>query len=632
MDNKQRLFELIRREDVIIWAGAGLSLYAGYPSGKKLKEILFDSLLNSEKAEISESLPLSLPDFAEEYYRIKGNDMSSLIQVLNDTFVDFVPSSTSCHDNIASIPHFKTIITTNYDRLFENSYDSKAQVIFSEKQIPSVQKKKVQIFKVHGDLTELKTIIIKNSDYEHFFQMGFENDILWTSIKDRIATNSVLFLGYNLEDSNTRVLFDRITRILGKDRRECFMVAPNLSRAKLSDLKAKNIHYIDLKAEIFIDELITNIKKNIFTDTNNHLVSVETSKTFVINHNVIPEYQVDSVDGLFKLHSLRGKNGTQGELKLKIKGDKTFATKFNDFLLGKLVGEFEFNSKNLVNVNFNIGGIKWPLEGENLVLKLKSHPKRIDKIDVEFEDGFEITDLLIQLFGNYPLPEVHTKYKTAQFKIKFDFSNLPKVNVDFQFEHHDFCKSLKDELDVANLLKNLSHGKRITIFWDLGKKNISKRLPKSKKMQKEANFLIEYFKKLKLIERHFKIRFGSFPYNSITEDSYKTVKEITSVIKNEKLKYVWDGEQHADLFDLSKETLESFSENNFKKSPILVCIQDKEEVLLHGQKFFLGYKKIEIVEPCIKNLEEVLKSETKILKVVSEAKEVRVFYTDKKEL
>ena len=36
---KERLFELISKEDVILFAGAGLSMYAGYPNGNGLRSI-----------------------------------------------------------------------------------------------------------------------------------------------------------------------------------------------------------------------------------------------------------------------------------------------------------------------------------------------------------------------------------------------------------------------------------------------------------------------------------------------------------------------------------------------------------------------------------------------------------------
>lgn len=60
----ENLFNLIRNEEVVLWAGAGMSLGAGYPSGQKLTEILYRSLSSTEKELINANLPL--PDFAEE--------------------------------------------------------------------------------------------------------------------------------------------------------------------------------------------------------------------------------------------------------------------------------------------------------------------------------------------------------------------------------------------------------------------------------------------------------------------------------------------------------------------------------------------------------------------------------------
>ena len=81
---KENLFELIRKEEVIIWAGAGMSLYAGYPSAKRLAEILIENLTSKEKERIDINIPL--PELAEEFYRLKGNNKNSLLQILNETF------------------------------------------------------------------------------------------------------------------------------------------------------------------------------------------------------------------------------------------------------------------------------------------------------------------------------------------------------------------------------------------------------------------------------------------------------------------------------------------------------------------------------------------------------------------
>ena len=221
--HKDSLFELIRKEEVIIWAGSGLSLYAGFPSGKDLGSILVENLTKTEKLNINVNLPL--PDLAEEFYRLKGNNKNTLIRILIDTFKNKQPKSTEYHEKLSIIPHFKTIITTNYDTLIEDAFKQKGQVIISSKQIAYLEKEKTQIFKVHGDLSEPDSIIITKSDYNNFFKDNSENDVYWTVIKERLSTKNVLFLGYNLEDPNVSVIFDRITDALGSNRKECFLVS-----------------------------------------------------------------------------------------------------------------------------------------------------------------------------------------------------------------------------------------------------------------------------------------------------------------------------------------------------------------------------------------------------------------------
>ena len=55
---KERLFELISREEVVLFAGAGLSLYAGYPSGNALKNIFYNNLNIKEKEIINGHCPI----------------------------------------------------------------------------------------------------------------------------------------------------------------------------------------------------------------------------------------------------------------------------------------------------------------------------------------------------------------------------------------------------------------------------------------------------------------------------------------------------------------------------------------------------------------------------------------------
>lgn len=170
---KERLFELISNEDVILFAGAGLSLYAGYPSGNGLKEIFYNRLTKTEQEHIDKDSSLSA--MTEEIYNLKSS-RNFLISILKEIYLK-PETSLETHLKIARIPHFKTIITTNYDCLFEKALKDKGEVILDNSHIPYIDKNKTQIYKIHGDLSRNEKIILKTSDYNNFFVNDSESDL-----------------------------------------------------------------------------------------------------------------------------------------------------------------------------------------------------------------------------------------------------------------------------------------------------------------------------------------------------------------------------------------------------------------------------------------------------------------------
>lgn len=122
-----------------------------------------------------------------------------MIRLLHATFNNTTPIFPSVHNKIATIPHFKTIITTNYDKLFENAYGNDAQLLFKSEHISYLEKDKTHLFKVHGDLSDPESVVLTKSDYENFFKNDAQYGLLWSEIKQIIAKNSIVFVGYNLE-------------------------------------------------------------------------------------------------------------------------------------------------------------------------------------------------------------------------------------------------------------------------------------------------------------------------------------------------------------------------------------------------------------------------------------------------
>jgi len=80
----ERVFELIKKEELILFCGAGMSIYAGYPSGKQLADKIYSKMTKDEIDQISTNLPL--PDLTEEFVNMRMGSRKALITILKEVF------------------------------------------------------------------------------------------------------------------------------------------------------------------------------------------------------------------------------------------------------------------------------------------------------------------------------------------------------------------------------------------------------------------------------------------------------------------------------------------------------------------------------------------------------------------
>ena len=114
---------------------------------------------------------------------------------------------------------FPLVITTNYDRLFENALFAAGKqprvVIYTPNLEPTADYREPTadspiVFKIHGDIMQQDTIVITDEDYIQFvLRMSNKDpyDPVPLTLKYYLTGWTTLFVGYSLLDYNLRLLF-----------------------------------------------------------------------------------------------------------------------------------------------------------------------------------------------------------------------------------------------------------------------------------------------------------------------------------------------------------------------------------------------------------------------------------------
>ncbi|WP_074598001.1 SIR2 family NAD-dependent protein deacylase [Sediminibacillus halophilus] len=241
------LLNKIVNNEVIIWAGAGFSLYAGMPAVDEIKQEV-RGLCNGQEWKQLQSMK-HFPDMVEEFIRLRHGSRKPIVQILT-RMIDKNPGSLDVHKQLAGISTIDTIITTNYDRLFELAYGNRLATVFTDDQLEDADKKPVQLYKIHGDIRTPESMLISSGDYERR-----HTSKIWQRLKALVAQKSTLFIGYSFADEDNDLLITNVLKHLEKNDQLSYMVTPDLPELKLTHLQKKNIEPINLTGEAFVHHI-----------------------------------------------------------------------------------------------------------------------------------------------------------------------------------------------------------------------------------------------------------------------------------------------------------------------------------------------------------------------------------------
>ena len=159
----------LREQNLAIFAGAGLSVPAGYVGWNKLLEPIAEELKLDIEQEASNLVAL-----AQYYANENAGNRGHLNQLLIEEFCKKA-TITDNHRILARLP-IDTYWTTNYDKLIEQSLSQAGKtpdVKYEMRQLVYTKPRRDAIvYKMHGDIGHPADAVLIKDDYEKIMSIG----------------------------------------------------------------------------------------------------------------------------------------------------------------------------------------------------------------------------------------------------------------------------------------------------------------------------------------------------------------------------------------------------------------------------------------------------------------------------
>lgn len=126
---------------------------------------------------------------------------------------------------------FSNIWTTNFDNAMELNYQKKeilTNKVFRDSDFSNIDiHKRINIFKMNGDVTNLEGIVATQSDYEQYTD---SHRIMLMFFKRELISSTFLFIGYSFTDHLVLECLSEITRYLGYSSNYHYTIMKNNSK------------------------------------------------------------------------------------------------------------------------------------------------------------------------------------------------------------------------------------------------------------------------------------------------------------------------------------------------------------------------------------------------------------------
>lgn len=500
------LAEELRDGKLIIFVGAGVSMNSKLPSWNELIRDYAEKLgmiKENEQRSFNGEETLEIPEiYYDKFGKIK------YYEILEKRFNARKYSPNSIHKTLKKM-NLNYIITTNYDKLIEDEFENKKiyDIITKDNELPYSKTNKA-IIKMHGDLKN-RNIVLKKSDYDNY-EKNFP--LISTFIKGLFTSNTILFIGYSLNDVNVKDIINWINEILEDDFRKVYLVDFQENNILLEEKYKKN----ELVNRISLD-IINNREETL----KNFLEEIIEKKEIILNKenftiyedlNYLTEYNLKKINQYSQLFI-----DNNNKRILKLKNDFKDFHKYEKILYKSKIKEIIINIDN---------------KNQNILIPFDNNEIKFDKNKKKEKDNLdnlvEIENELIELICNY---DYCTFKNLTQKYINNETIEINKLVIVYGYI---FFQKIEEAENIIKIIIKEDKSRTITkerIVWNYFINDIiNKMMPKKKLLENGKTLEDIYYNYFRIQNQLYE---EIFKYSTL-ESIYYEMNEFFDKVRNEK--------------------------------------------------------------------------------------------------
>jgi len=251
------LVDAFRETEVIVFAGAGISTEGHHVT----KHTFFDEICAAV------GLPRASTPFpdAMEALASQPNGRIDLVTRIKkrieyvESFPELYSDAAKFHRELATIFGVDTIVTTNWDSIFER--ECKAQPFVNDPDMAFWDAVERRVLKIHGSIDNLSTLVATRNDYTANLAK-LKESLVGSQLKTLLATKTIVFFGYSFRDDDFREIMTFVRESVGDFKRQNYIVTIDNSDEALHQFRSFGLVPICTDATFFLQR----IKAHLFKD------------------------------------------------------------------------------------------------------------------------------------------------------------------------------------------------------------------------------------------------------------------------------------------------------------------------------------------------------------------------------